>query len=234
MSESNDAIPRDEGINEVLKMTNGLTINGVNSEETSKSQEQNLNLNHNEMVHSGSSSGACGRQIPSGMEGDAPDVDLSDPDKVLQLLETVDLSEEDTELLLQEAYKMNRQLKEILRHQETSSCPPDIQRQKTKSRLNKQKQSTASPSHSGSRSESGTFSASKKPLPPIHSSDIYTLKLKRSHTNIPVVTRQSTSMVERSKTAKMPARTDSRSSQAKTKPKAPEEKPDWNNRFNYT
>ena len=213
MSASNDAIPRDEGINEVLQMANGLTINGGNSEEISESQEQNLrlNLNNNEMVksdgHSNSSSGACGGQVTSGMEGDAPDIDLSDPDKVLQLLETVDLSEEDTELLLQEAYKMNRKLKEILRHQETTSCPPDIQRQKTKSRLNKQKQSTASPSHSGSRSESGTFSAAKKPLPPIHTSDIYTLKLKRSHTNIPVVTRQSTTVVERSKTAKMPART---------------------------
>ena len=213
MSASNDAIPIDEGINEVLQMTNGLTINGGNNEETSESHEQNLrlNLNNNEMVksdgHLNSSSGACGGQVTSGMEGDAPDIDLSDPDKVLQLLETVDLSEEDTELLLQEAYKMNRKLKEILRHQETTSCPPDIQRQKTKSRLNKQKQSTASPSHSGSRSESGTFSASKKPLPPIHTSDIYTLKLKRSHTNIPVVTRQSTTVVERSKTAKMPART---------------------------
>ena len=207
MSASQDAVHRDEGINDVLQMTNGLTINEGNNEETSQTQNANLSKENEQMVKSdglANSSGACGRQIPVGNEGDAPDIDLANPDRVLQMLETVDLSEEDTELLLQEAYKMNKQLKEILRHQETTSCPPDIQRQKTKSRLNREKQSTAS--NSGSRSESGTFSASKKPLPPIQTQDIYTLKLKRSHTNIPVVNRHSTTIVERSKTAKAPAR----------------------------
>ena len=203
MSGSKETIPRDEGISEVIQVANGLTISGENGDETNKSQRENEVVNG----HSNHSSGACGRPIPTDNEGDAPDIDLSDPEKVLQLLETVDLSEEDTELLLQEAYKMNRQLKEMLRHQETTSCPPDIQRQKTQSRLNKQKQSMASASQPGSRSVSGTFSASKKPLPPIHTSDIYTLKLKRSHTHIPVVNRQSTTMGERSKTAKAPTRT---------------------------
>ena len=32
--------------------------------------------------------------LEPGSEGDAPDIDLSDPDKVLQLFETVDISEE--------------------------------------------------------------------------------------------------------------------------------------------
>jgi len=45
--------------------------------------------------------------------------DLTNPDEVMQLLETVDLTDEDTEVLLNEAYSVNRKLKEMLRQKES-------------------------------------------------------------------------------------------------------------------
>ncbi|XP_033750177.1 uncharacterized protein LOC117334592 isoform X2 [Pecten maximus] len=43
---------------------------------------------------------------------------LTDPDEVLRMLETVDLSEEDTDVLLQEAYNVNRKLRMMLQKKE--------------------------------------------------------------------------------------------------------------------
>lgn len=197
MTSKEESLHQDEGINEVLRMTHDLNIEKAGGEQPHQEQEP---------VKSDTFVGAHGssnREMAK--EESELDIDLADPERVLQMLETVDLSEEDTEILLQEAYKMNRQLKEILKHQESSSCPPDIQRQKTKSRL-RERQSAIVPSHSESRSDSRTFSASR-PLPPIsQTTDIYTLKLKRSQTNIPVTNRHSSTNVERSKSSKGPTR----------------------------
>ena len=196
----------DKGINEVLQLTDDLklSINGdENSEQIQKEKEDHghADRKYEDTDEDTQSSTSINVEVN-------PDIDMSDPDRVLQMLETVDLSEEDTELLLQEAYKMNRKLKEMLRHQESTSCPPDIQRQKMK----RDKISPA-PSHSGSRSESATFSASK-PLPPIfcekQTSNIYTMKLRRSRTNIPITNNQPTTVTERAKSSKVPSRTVSR------------------------
>jgi hypothetical protein len=46
--------------------------------------------------------------------------DLTNPDEVVKLLESVNLTDEDTDVLLQEAYNVNMKLKEILRRQEKS------------------------------------------------------------------------------------------------------------------
>lgn len=46
--------------------------------------------------------------------------DLTNPDEVVKMLESVNLSDEDTDVLLQEAYNVNMKLKEILRRQEKS------------------------------------------------------------------------------------------------------------------
>lgn len=233
MSLTEEADYHDKGINEVLQQTDDLTlcteVNKTSIENGSGEKEQKDHAN--DLAANGS------KRVVENKEP-APDIDLADPDRVLQMLETVDLSEEDTEFLLQEAYKMNRKLKDMLKHQESSnqqpgsqSCPPDIQRQKIK--LKKDKGASASPSHAGPRAESGTFSANK-PLPPISSSDIYAIKLRRSKTNIPITNSRPTVIAERSKSSKGPSRNDSRTGQTRKKPKVPEEKPEWNSRFNYT
>lgn len=231
MSLTEEADYHDKGINEVLQQTDDLKL----STELNKTSEEN---GSGEKEQKDGDMAAHGSKMVVENKEPAPDIDLADPDRVLQMLETVDLSEEDTEFLLQEAYKMNRKLKDMLKHQESSnqqpgsqSCPPDIQRQKLK--LRKDKGSSASPSHAGPRAESGTFSANK-PLPPISSSDIYAVKLRRSQTNIPITNSRPTATVERSKSSKGPCRNDSRTGQTKKKPKAPEEKPEWNSRFNFT
>lgn len=197
----------DKGINEVLQQTDDLKL----YTEVNKTSIENGSGEKEETHEDGAYdlAGNDNKRVVENKEP-APDIDLADPDRVLQMLETVDLSEEDTDFLLQEAYKMNRKLKDMLKHQESSnhqpgiqSCPPDIQRQKIK--LKKDKGTSASPSHVGPRAESGTFSANK-PLPPISSSDIYAVKLRRSQTNIPITNSRPTVIAERSKSSKGPSR----------------------------
>lgn len=115
------------------------------------------------------------------------ELDLADPDSVIHMLENVDLTEEDTENLLTEAYKMNRKLKEMLRHQEmdSKSSKPKL-KSKLKSKIGANSNNSAS--SSGDNSRMGSSFAIRQVLPPIHAGEnetsVYAIKLKRSKTSI--------------------------------------------------
>ncbi|WAR00445.1 hypothetical protein MAR_024817 [Mya arenaria] len=93
-------------------------------------------------------------------------LDLSNPDSVIHMLENCDLTEEDTENLLQEAYSMNRKLKEMLRRQDADqSASGKTKSQKPKPKNKPSQGSSAASSSSGSRV--GSSFGSRKILPPI-------------------------------------------------------------------
>ena len=198
----------DKGINEVLQLTGDMKIteNCEKAEPFQNGKEAHTEISENQVEKI--TNGNVDTRSSSSGNGNEPEVDLADPERVMQMLETVDLTEEDTEFLLQEAYKMNKKLKDMLRHQESSSssCPPDIQRQKIK----RDKISPASPSQfGGSRSESASSFSASKPLPPIlcdrQTTDIYAMKLTRSRTNIPFTNNHPTKVAERAKSSRVVA-----------------------------
>ena len=132
-------------------------------------------------------------------------VDLSNPEQILQMLETVDLTEEDTEVLLQEAYTMNKKLKEILRRQEKSN---DASKSKSDKKRPKKFAddftSSVSSTSSLSNSRLGSASLRRAVLPPIEkeSTGVYAVKLQRSRTNMADVRQiPSHAMVPRSKSS---------------------------------
>lgn len=93
-------------------------------------------------------------------------------DNVLEQLGEIDLEDEDTEMLLEQAYAMNRQLKEILRQQESGELDG--------SGTDSIRRVPRSDMHRGMNAKHGV-------LPPIKKSqaskqhDIYSARMSRSH-----------------------------------------------------
>lgn len=151
---------------------------------------------------------ALGRTSPRSYSGE---LDLTDPNSVIQMLENVDLTEEDTEDLLQEAYSMNRKLKEMLRRQEMeSSSPKPKLKSRSKSNAdsyfsNGHGSSPGSASSAGTNSRNGSSFGIKKVLPPISHGEketsVYTIKLRRAKTNIPEMKTTSNASVLRTKSS---------------------------------
>lgn len=114
--------------------------------------------------------------------------DLTDPEEVVHMLETVDLSEEDTDVLLQEAYSVNMKLKEILRRKEKGeNIDPSSLRPNVVVVPGASKKDSMSNSRNNSGKQRGQFSKAQ-PLPPISngsspnlrvSSAVYSAKLQR-------------------------------------------------------
>lgn len=119
--------------------------------------------------------------------------DLTNPDEVVKMLESVNLSDEDTDVLLQEAYNVNMKLKEILRRQEKSGGklkPSDVATIKgSKVVVSGPSKESTSKSRPDSASKRSQFTKAA-PLPPISNgstpssnmripSAVYSAKLSR-------------------------------------------------------
>jgi hypothetical protein len=132
----------------------------------------------------------CGKISPTSY---TEELDLTDPNSVINMLENVDLTEEDTEDLLQEAYKMNRKLKEMLRRQddESSDSKPKL-KSRSKSNIesrpgNGKASASGSAVSSNHGSRNGSSFGIRKVLPPItgeKDTSVYAIKLRRSKTSV--------------------------------------------------
>ncbi|KAK6179349.1 hypothetical protein SNE40_011732 [Patella caerulea] len=139
--------------------------------------------------------------------------DLSNPDTLLEKLETVDLTEEDTEELLHEAYKVNMKLKEILRRQEQNDGI-QMRRVHTAGGL------------SGKNGGAQKFSSQKSPLPPISTNvDGLTRNAYTSQAGTRTASQRNSNRVTSSQGKRSPSR---------RKTSAKETKPDWDSRFSYS
>ncbi|XP_052282755.1 uncharacterized protein LOC127879750 isoform X2 [Dreissena polymorpha] len=245
-------LPRDEGISEVLKasenrsrIANGQNSNVADDEkiqtascdcDTMEPHTENadkLGENHMPADRSGLTKPVNSNEQPQQFTGQ---IDLSDPDSVIEMLENVDLTEEDTELLLQEAYSMNRKLKEILRRQEAGALsgskePTKSQKSKSKGKMGTSQGSSTTSSSSGSRVNS-SFGA-RSILPPITGeTSVYAIKLKRSSTEVPVKWSTNDLPAQRSRSTKQAPRKETGSPTRRHKTLEP--KPEWNDRFSYS
>lgn len=176
--------------------------------ESSNENKESIGNGEQSTLKSSTDETAPGRTSPKSYTGE---LDLTDPNSVIHMLENVDLTEEDTEDLLQEAYSMNRKLKEMLRRQEMESSSP---KPKSKSRSKSNADSYFSNGHGSSpgsassastKSRNGSSFGIKKVLPPINHGEretsVYTIKLRRSKTNIPEMKTTSDSSVLRTKSS---------------------------------
>ena len=144
------------------------------------------------------------------------EIDLTDPNSVINMLENVDLTEEDTEDLLQEAYKMNRKLKEMLRRQDIDSAESKP-KMKSRSKSNMESRSmngkgsaSSSAMSSTQGSRNGSSFGIRKVLPPISAGEkdtsVYAIKLRRSKTSVQDTKPAfSDSAIPRTKTSAKPA-----------------------------
>ncbi|KAK3578290.1 hypothetical protein CHS0354_010494 [Potamilus streckersoni] len=159
--------------------------------------------------------------------------DLTDPEQLLKMLETVELSEEDTDVLLQEAYKVNKKLKECLRRQEMDEHVHDHHHPPRKP--SGKSFFTASSSASSAKSKSPFSRASV--LPPISVArqqvinDLYTEKLGRSQSVITSDTYEKIKPARRAKTRPPEEKEINTAKPPRTK--TADFRPDWNNRFSY-
>ncbi|KAL3866118.1 hypothetical protein ACJMK2_043450 [Sinanodonta woodiana] len=167
--------------------------------------------------------------------------DLTDPEQLLKMLETVELSEEDTDVLLQEAYKVNKKLKECLRRQEIDEHvhhhhPP----RKPSGKSSSSNASSKSRDSSASSAKSKSSFSRASVLPPISVArqqvviDLYTEKLGRSHSVVTSDTYEKIKPARRAKTR--PPEEEKESTTAKARPprtKTTDVRPSWNNRFSY-
>lgn len=197
---------KDEGIHEVLAKANERAQPVNSSENEVDEQNGHENAKPQDLVESGDNKVIESSQTEELSRMSSKDVtngdisqsnadlklDLTDPESVIQMLETVDLTEEDTEGLLQEAYNMNRKLKEMLRRQEMEALASGATGSKSKPKAKlKPKQahdsSTSSTNSSEPGSRGGSAFGARKILPPISGEkekSVYAIKLKRSRTNI--------------------------------------------------
>lgn len=247
---------RDGGISDILtegenkrseQVTPKMTENGI--KETGPVNTQNgSSEEHNETHAEGGQGAKVSSTDVSNVSKTSPrsytgELDLTDPESVIQMLENVDLTEEDTEDLLQEAYNMNRKLKEMLRRQEMES---GTSKPKLKSRsksnveshlFNGQGSSSSTASSSSTNSRNGSSFGIRKVLPPINHGEretsVYAIKLRRSKTNVPDMKSTAVeSSVLRTRSSKPAVRKDSESPTRRRKASGP--RPEWNDRFNFS
>ncbi|XP_071103773.1 uncharacterized protein [Haliotis cracherodii] len=94
--------------------------NGGNEDKDSEnsSESEEYDRNTNQRVHEREKKKPAKTDATTDDEKKEATFSLTDPDALLEQLESVELTEEDTEELLHEAYKVNMKLKEMLRRQE--------------------------------------------------------------------------------------------------------------------